>query len=205
MSHAHLDRLASGGPGCSVTGAPSRWWRSAQAASARSEAQHDGDGGWPTVGATQGGADSRAASLRKHRQALSIAARGRRAASARARARSKRAPGARRGATRLRRGATGGAPGAAQVPPGQQRRGLGGVLLLLGRQRGLHRGASGAATRRATLASNQVAPSARNPAAAHIARPQARCSSAVPPPRIEGGSGRAIRAAAPIQAYCAPR
>ena len=88
--------------------------------------------------------------------------------------------------------------GAAQVPIGQQWRGLGGVLLLLGLQRGPHRGASGAATRRATLASNQVAPSARDPAAAHIARPQARCSSAVPPPRIEGGSGRAIRAAAPI-------
>ena len=61
-----LARGENCGPRCSITVAPSRWRLPAQAASAKSEAQRGGHGGWPTAWATRGDAACRAAWLRKH-------------------------------------------------------------------------------------------------------------------------------------------
>ena len=61
-----LARGENCGPRCSITVAPSRWRLPAQAASAKSEAQRGGHGGWPTAWPTQGGAACRAAWLGKH-------------------------------------------------------------------------------------------------------------------------------------------
>ena len=53
-------------PRCPIIVAPSRWRLPAQAASAKSEAQRGGHGGWPTAWATRGDAACRAAWLGKH-------------------------------------------------------------------------------------------------------------------------------------------
>ena len=61
-----LARGENCGPRCSITVAPSRWRLPAQAASAKSEAQRGGHGGWRTAWATRGDAACRAAWLGKH-------------------------------------------------------------------------------------------------------------------------------------------
>ena len=73
LIHTYLARIARGGPGCSVTVAPSQWRRSAQAASAWLEARQDGHGGWPTGEAMQDGADGCATWLGDHLEALEAA------------------------------------------------------------------------------------------------------------------------------------
>jgi hypothetical protein len=68
-----LARGESCGPSCSITVAPSRWRLPAQAASAKSEAQRGGHGGWRTAWPTRGGAACRAAWLGKHPGSLEAA------------------------------------------------------------------------------------------------------------------------------------